>query len=208
MGRCKKRSYIRIKRILDVFFSLCLLGFLWLPMLCIALAVRLDSDGSVLFRQRRVGKGGRSFICYKFRTMYKYTPPDRPSSEFSDAHKYITRVGAFLRKTSLDELPQLFNVLKGDMSIVGPRPLILEERDIHEKRMKNGVYSLRPGITGLSQISGRDRVSDSEKVRLDTEYARSVSLLCDAKIIGRTIGRVLRGDGVVSVKNSRSPLDK
>ncbi len=208
MSRCKKRLYISIKRLLDVFFSLCLLGFLWLPMLCVAVAVRLDSDGDVIFKQTRIGKGGRPFTCYKFRTMYKHTPPDRPSSEFNDAHKYITRVGSFLRRTSLDELPQLFNVLKGDMSIVGPRPLIIAEREIHEKRMKNGVYSLRPGITGLSQVSGRDRVSDQEKVLLDTKYARSVSLLCDAKILGMTLGRVLRGDGVVSIKKGSSPLDK
>ncbi len=178
-------------------------------MLVIAVAVRLDSDGEVLFKQRRIGKMGKVFECYKFRTMYKDAPDDRPSSDFADAHKYITRVGAFLRKTSLDELPQLFNVLKGDMSIVGPRPLIIAEREMHEKRMKNGVYSLRPGITGLSQVSGRDRVSDADKIRLDTQYAHSVSLLADVRIVGMTFGRVLRGDGVISnVKNNGTPLDK
>jgi len=208
MGRRKSNVYIKVKRILDVFFSFCLLSLLWLPMLCIAVAVHLDSEGDVIFRQKRVGKEGRTFTCYKFRTMYKHTPPDRPSSDFYDAHKYITKVGAFLRRSSLDELPQLFNVLKGDMSIVGPRPLILAETEIHQKRMKNGVYSLRPGITGLSQVSGRDRVSDEEKIRLDTVYANSVSMFFDVKIVGKTFGRVLRGDGVISTENNGFPLDK
>jgi O-antigen biosynthesis protein WbqP len=209
MSADKKRVYMFIKRALDMFFSFLLLVFLCLPMLIIALAIRLDSDGSILFRQNRVGKDGRVFVCYKFRTMHKNTPSYRPSSSFTDAHRYVTRVGAFLRRTSLDELPQLFNVLKGDMSIVGPRPLIIQEREVHKSRMENGVYSLRPGITGLAQVSGRDRVSDAEKVRLDTLYAHTVGLVRDARIIGMTIGRVLRGDGIMSeAKNNKNTIDK
>lgn len=209
MSNRKKAIYIRFKRVLDVVFSLSLLAFLWFPMLAIAVAVRLDSEGDVIFKQKRIGKGGRAFECYKFRTMYAYAPHERPSAGFDDAHKYVTRVGGFLRKTSLDELPQLFNVLKGEMSIVGPRPLIIAEREIHEGRMRNGVYSLRPGITGLSQVSGRDRVSDADKIRLDTQYATSLSFSHDVRIVGMTVGRVLRGDGIASTfKKSGAPLDK
>ena len=193
-----------VKRLLDIFFSALLLLFLLLPMLIIWLAVRLDSEGEGIFRQRRVGKDGREFICYKFRTMYKTAPPRCPSARLYDAERHVTRVGRILRRTSLDELPQLVNVLKGEMSIVGPRPLIPEEREVHDMRRQRGVYALRPGITGLSQISGRDRVSDGKKAELDARYLQAFGFIQDVKIVGATFGRVLTGDGIKDKKG----LDK
>lgn len=196
-----KRAYTVIKRLLDVFFSATLLIFLALPMLFIWLAVRVSSPGKGIFRQIRVGKDGELFVCYKFRTMYESAPPCCPSALFFDAEKYITPIGRFLRRASLDELPQLFNVLKGDMSIVGPRPLILAEQDIHRQRRERGVYRLRPGLTGLSQICGRNMISDEEKVALDTKYLYEFGFLQDARIVGKTVGRVISGDGIDKPKN-------
>lgn len=191
--RRAERNYFILKRILDVFFSLILLFLLALPMCLIALAVVIDSSGGAIFRQTRVGREGREFVCYKFRTMYSTAPESCPKSRLLDAKRYVTPVGAFLRRTSLDELPQLFNVLIGDMSLVGPRPLVAEEGEIHSLRMRCGVYRLRPGITGLSQISGRDDLGDIEKVRLDTRYARDMSLLSDTRIILGTLRHAATG---------------
>ena len=124
-------------------------------------------------------------------------PPRCPSVQLDCADRYITPVGRFLRRTSLDELPQLFNVLRGDMSLVGPRPLIAEESDIHRLRSESGVYRLRPGITGLSQVMGRDRVADDVKAALDARYLAEFGFIQDVRIIGRTVGKVITGDGIV-----------
>ena len=183
----KSGGYLFFKRALDIFFSTLLLFFLFIPMCAVALIICMTSEGGAIFRQRRVGKDGRVFTCYKFRTMYRYAPQSCPKSSFSDSERYITPVGRFLRRSSLDELPQLFNVLRGDMSLVGPRPLIEEEGEIHELRRRCGVYRLRPGITGLAQVSGRDSVSDIDKARFDARYAREVSLGRDTGIVLRTV---------------------
>ena len=194
---CKEKIYCRyIKRALDVVLSVWLLIFLLLPMLLISVIIRADSQGKAIFKQRRFGRGGRVFICYKFRTMYKHAPPARSAAELLDRDKYITRVGGFLRRMSLDELPQLFNVLKGDMSLVGPRPLICEEEDIHRKRMEKGVYALRPGITGMAQISGRNMLGDDEKLAGDSYYLQNIKIGLDVKIIFRTLFKVAKGEGV------------
>lgn len=187
------RAYLLLKRALDIVFSAVLLVLLSLPMVSIALAILLTSEGGALFRQERVGRGGRVFICYKFRTMYRWAPPSRPKSGFFDAEGYITPVGRLLRRSSLDELPQLFNVLKGDMSLVGPRPLIAEEGEIHQLRQRCGVYRLRPGITGLAQVGGRDSVSDIEKARLDVRYTRELSLVNDVGILFKTAFGMMTG---------------
>ncbi len=192
----RKRRYFLWKRLLDVLFSFLLLFFLALPMLFIACAIRFTSRGGAIFRQKRVGRNGDIFICYKFRTMYSYAPNNRPTSEFSDAALYVTSVGRFLRRTSLDELPQLFNVLKGDMSLIGPRPLIAEEETVHRLRMEKGVYAVRPGITGLAQVSGRDLVSDSEKAELDARYVEGIGFASDLGILFKTFRRVAGGDGI------------
>ena len=192
----KRRSYTLLKRGLDIVLSVGLLAALGIPMLLIWVAVRLDSRGAGIFRQVRIGRNGRPFVCYKFRTMYEYAPHSCPSSKLSEAQEYVTPIGRILRRTSLDELPQLFNVLKGDMSLVGPRPLIIEEGDIHLQRRAMGVYELRPGITGLSQVSGRNAISDELKARLDRRYLEEFGLMQDVRILSRTVGRVISGDGV------------
>jgi len=184
------------KRLLDLLLSGLLLCFLWLPMLIIGALIRLDSRGGAIFRQLRVGREGKVFVCYKFRTMYTDAPADLATSEFEDAHRYITPVGRILRRTSLDELPQLWNVWKGDMSLVGPRPLIPRETDIHEWRRRCGVYAVRPGMTGLAQVRGRDRLPDPEKARWDARYVRSMSLWGDLSILWQTALRVCSGEGI------------
>ena len=188
MGR-----YFILKRILDIIFSVVLICLLALPMCLIALLIVVDSDGGAIFCQKRVGREGREFVCYKFRTMYMSAPPSCPKSKMGAPSIYVTPVGRFLRRTSLDELPQLFNVLLGDMSLVGPRPLIADEGEIHVLRQRCGVYELRPGITGLSQISGRDSLCDIEKVRLDARYARKMSLGVDARILLGTLRNAATG---------------
>ena len=192
----KKGYYLFIKRFLDILLSATLILLLSLPMIMIAIVISVSSEGGAIFKQKRIGRNGRAFVCYKFRTMYRNAPKNLPTSHFVNAEKYVTPVGRILRKTSLDELPQLFNVLKGDMSLVGPRPLIEDEHEIHDLRSRCGVYRIRPGITGLAQISGRDRVTDVEKARYDVRYMKSMSFKGDIKIIFNTMGSAFFGKGV------------
>ena len=192
----EKHVYATVKRVLDVFFSFLLLFFLALPMLLIWFSVRISSRGVGIFKQARIGKNGKSFVCYKFRTMYKDAPSNTPSSDFASVEKYVTPIGRILRRTSLDELPQLYNVMKGDMSLVGPRPLIFEETEMHRMRKEAGIYSIRPGLTGLSQINGRDSISDERKAELDRAYLEAFGFIQDVKIIGKTVTGVISGDGI------------
>ena len=192
-------GYPVLKRIIDVVLSLLLVFFLALPMVVIAFAILFTSRGGAIFRQVRIGKDSRNFVCWKFRTMYISTPRELSSRELSsleNCEKFITPVGRFLRRTSLDELPQLFNVIKGDMSLIGPRPLIGSETEAHRMRQEQNVYSVRPGITGLAQINGRDRLCDSEKARLDTLYVQSLSFSSDVRIFFKTILRVARREDI------------
>ena len=192
-----KKIYCRyIKRFLDLALSLLLVIFLALPMLLIAVVIRCDSSGPAIFKQKRMGRGGRIFVCYKFRTMHINAPRCMPASNFRDSQKYVTRVGRFLRRSSLDELPQLFNVIRGDMSLIGPRPLICEEGDIHKRRMEGGVYALRPGITGVSQVSGRNTLCDEEKLRGDMYYLENIKMWLDVKIFFSTLLKVVKGEGI------------
>ena len=185
------------KRLFDVVAAYIMLMIAYIPMGIIAIAIKLSSDGSVIFKQTRVGIDGRLFVCYKFRTMRSDAPSDLSTAEFSDAESYITPIGRFLRRSSLDELPQLFNVLCGDMSLVGPRPLIPREKEVHKKRAALGVYSVRPGITGLAQISGRDMLCDEEKISYDAKYVQDICLLEDTKIIFKTLKKVFASDDIV-----------
>lgn len=189
-------GYTWLKRGLDILFSFLLILLLALPMGGIALLIACTSKGGFLFRQERVGKGGVPFICYKFRTMRRDAPDDCPSAELTDRTRWVTPVGAFLRKTSLDELPQLFNVLRGEMSLVGPRPLIPRERTVHEMRRRYGADRLRPGITGLSQICGRDLLDDRKKAAYDARYARRMCLGEDVRILTVTLLQVLGAKGI------------
>ena len=188
--------YPFVKRGADVVLSLLALICLSPVYLLVALAVKLTSPGPVLFRQKRVGRGGRLFTIYKFRTMRTDTPRDTATHLLQDPSRYITRVGAFLRRSSLDELPQFFNVLKGDMSIVGPRPALYNQDDLIAAREKAGVDAVRPGITGLAQINGRDELPIPVKVRYDREYVENLSLKMDARCFFGTIWSVLRAEGV------------
>ena len=186
-----------IKRLLAVVLSaagiLCL-GWL-LILLC--LAIKIDSPGPVLFKQKRVGIHKTYFEILKFRTMRIDTPKDMPTHLLADPEQYITRVGKFLRKTSLDELPQLFNILAGDMAVIGPRPALWNQYDLIEERDKYGANDVRPGLTGWAQINGRDELEIDVKARLDGEYVEKLSFWFDVKCFVGTVVSVLRRDGVV-----------
>ena len=190
------------KRFLDVFFSVIFITLLSPLMLVITVTVISESRGGAIFKQKRMGRNGKIFTCYKFRTMRADAPHSIPAKELSSPELYVTRVGAILRRSSLDELPQLFNVLRGDMSIVGPRPLICEEEEVHQKRKSAGIYMLRPGLTGLAQINGRNLLCDSEKIENDKIYLDNVRMRLDAKIVFMTIGCVLGGKGISNQNNT------
>lgn len=184
-----------IKRLLDVVLSACGLLVLSPLLLLLCLAIKLDSPGPVFFKQKRVGIHKSYFNILKFRTMRIDTPHDMPTHLLHDPEQYITRVGRFLRKTSLDELPQLWNILKGDMSFVGPRPLISSEMRAHRLRLEYGVYRFRPGLTGWAQINGRDSISLLRKMKLDKEYCDNWSLKLDLIILLRSVGAVVKQEG-------------
>lgn len=181
-----------IKRIFDAFFGVLLLICLSPLMLVLAIWIKLDSKGPVLFKQERVGRNGKRFTIYKFRSMSDDAPHQMATSEFDTALSYITRSGRLMRKTSLDELPQLVNVVKGEMSFIGPRPLIPKE----EKVLRLRPESLAPGITGLAQVRGRDEVTDTQKADYDGEYAGNVTLRGDFSILVETVLAVLARRGV------------
>ena len=197
------RRYWAFKRIMDIILALAALFIIAVPMLIVFLIAYIDDPGNVLFTQYRVGMGGRCFKLYKLRTMRQDTPKYMSTSEVDDPDRYITRIGRILRRLSIDELPQLINVLKGDMSIVGPRPLISAEHEIHDLRMKYGVYKIRPGLTGLAQIHGRDMVAPADKVRWDVRYLEEFGFWTDVKIVLSTIPKVIGGHGFAEgFKNS------
>ncbi len=185
------------KRFLDLVLSLLACVVLALPMGAIAVWIKLDSPGPVFFRQRRVGAGKTHFNILKFRTMRGDTPHDVPTHLLKNADSYITKSGAFLRRTSLDELPQIYNIVAGDMSIIGPRPALYNQYDLIEARDAVHANDLRPGLTGLAQVNGRDELPIAVKARYDGEYAANVTFWGDVRIFFATIGYVLRRRGVV-----------
>ena len=193
----KVMKYQAFKRFLD--FVLSLLAFCVLsPLLAaVSLAVKLDSKGPVVFRQKRIGKDKTHFEMLKFRTMRTDTPKDMPTHLLKNPDAFITKVGSFLRKTSLDELLQLINIIKGEMSIVGPRPALWNQFDLIAERDKYGANAVRPGLTGWAQVNGRDELEIPEKARLDGEYVKNMSLVLDIRCILKTVLGVLRSDGVV-----------
>ncbi|WP_306484682.1 sugar transferase [Anaerococcus sp.] len=186
-----------VKNILDRILALLGLIILSPIFLLTALAIKIEEPkGKVFFIQDRSGKEGKAFSCIKFRSMSTEAPNNAATWELDNADSYITKVGRFIRKTSIDELPQLINILRGDMSIVGPRPVILKEEELINLRREYGALSVRPGITGLSQISGRDNLPPKKKAETDGDYAANVTFLNDLKIILKTIPQVLSGEGV------------
>ena len=185
-----------IKRALDISVSLVALIVLLIPFLIISLLIKFDSKGPVFFKQVRMGKDDIPFDILKFRSMYETAPHQMSTSQLNNPSQHVTTIGKFLRRTSLDELPQLINVIKGDMSIVGPRPLILSEKNVLNLRTRNGASKVLPGITGLAQVNGRDELPDNEKAKFDSYYAANVSLSLDFKIIMKTFIDVLGERGI------------
>ncbi|KKF43089.1 sugar transferase [Streptococcus uberis] len=189
--------YQVVKRLLAILISGLAIIILSPVLLAVAIAIKCDSKGPVLFKQNRVGKDKKHFMIYKFRSMYVDAPADMPTHMLKDPTAMITKVGAFLRKTSLDELPQLFNIFKGEMAIVGPRPALWNQYDLIAERDKYNANSIRPGLTGWAQINGRDELEIDEKSRLDGYYVAHMSFLMDLKCFFGTFISVLKSDGVV-----------
>ena len=187
--------YIVSKRIIDIIGSLAGLILLSPLFLIVAILIKLDSNGPIIFKQVRIGKNGKKFNIYKFRSM-KVEAPNLSTEEFKNSFDFITKVGRIIRKTSIDELPQLVNILKGDMSIVGPRPVIESETELLELREIYKVNDILPGITGLAQINGRDDVNNYKKAKYDYEYLKNRSIILDVKIILKTFFIVARFKGV------------
>lgn len=193
----KRKKYLVVKRGIDVVLSLggiIVLAPVWI---LLGVAVKCESKGPILFKQKRVGIGKKHFNILKFRTMRIDTPKDTPTHLLKNPEQYITKMGKFLRKTSLDELPQIFNILKGDMSIIGPRPALWNQYDLIEERDKYGANDILPGLTGWAQINGRDELDIPVKAKLDGEYVEKMSFLFDVKCFFGTIVSVLKSDGVV-----------
>lgn len=201
-----QQRYLRIKRLTDVILSALALLLLIVPFIAIFIIQKVSSPHEpALFRQERVGRGGKIFTMYKFRTMKTTAPKYASTKEFSDAEQYISRVGHILRCTSVDELPQLFNVLKGDMSLIGPRPLIPQEDEVHYLRAYYGIDQLRPGITGWAQVNGRDLLDDYDKVFYDREYLKHVSAGFDIKVFWWSVLKVL---GRMDIREGQKDVTK
>ena len=179
------------KRVFDITAATVAIIVFALPMLIVVIWVKLDSRGPALFRQLRSGKNRVAFTVYKFRTMSVDAPSDAPTNAFKNSGSFITRSGKIMRKLSLDELPQLFNVLKGDMSIVGPRPVVLKEKNLLKLRAPLGANNVKPGITGWAQVNGRDELDDIIKSRMDGEYVANFGFKMDMKCLAHTFAAVL-----------------
>ncbi len=190
--------YIKyFKRLIDIVLSVAGIVVLAIPMSIVAIMIKLDDAGPALFTQKRVGVNKTHFDLYKFRSMKMSTPHDVPTHQLENPEQYLLKIGAFIRKYSLDELPQLFNILKGDMSIIGPRPALWNQFDLIEERDKYGANDVVPGLTGWAQINGRDELEIPVKAKLDGEYVEKQSFLFDCKCFFGTITKVIKHDGVV-----------
>jgi O-antigen biosynthesis protein WbqP len=200
--------YMKIKRLIDIILSLIGLIVLSTIFLILIIAIKLDSRGPVLFKQKRVGINKTHFNILKFRTMRIDTPKDTPTHLLENPEQYITKMGKFLRKTSLDELPQIWNIFVGQMSIIGPRPALWNQYDLIDERDKYGANDVPPGLTGWAQINGRDELPIEVKARLDGEYVDKISFSMDVKCFFGTIVSVLRSDGVVEGGTGTKIADK
>lgn len=198
---------IRTKRILDLFLAITLSVILFIPLLIIAILIKLTSKGSILFVQERYGKNSQPFQLYKFRSMVENTP-EIANSDFSDIKKYVTPFGMFIRKTSIDELPQLWNIIKGDMSFIGPRPLANTDEKVLTLRRQNGADRILPGISGLAQVNGRNKLSDKDKAAYDGKYAAHVSFRVDLLLVCETFISVFKRDGIFNEKVVDGEINK
>lgn len=190
-----------VKRLFDIILSGAAIIVLAIPMLIVAIAIKIDDPGPVFFRQKRIAQNKNGEKCFftilKYRSMKMSTPKDVPTHMLENPEQYITRVGRILRKTSLDELPQIFNIFSGKMSVIGPRPALWNQDDLYAEREKYGANDVCPGLTGWAQINGRDELPIDVKATLDGEYANKVSFAMDWKCFWGTIVSVLKSDGVV-----------
>lgn len=184
-----------LKRFLDIIVAITLGIVLIVPLIFVAILVKLTSKGPVFFRQERFGLNSKPFTLYKFRSMTDGAPV-KANSEFDDITSYITPFGMFIRKTSIDELPQLFNIIRGDMSFIGPRPLANTDKTVLDMRKQNGADKVLPGISGLAQVNGRNLISDEQKAKLDGDYARKLGFGLDIKLTHQTIVSVFKREGV------------
>ncbi|UNP76371.1 sugar transferase [Bacillus nitratireducens] len=200
--------YMKIKRLIDITLSFIGLIVLSPIFLILIIAIKIDSRGPVLFKQKRVGINKTHFNILKFRTMRIDTPKDTPTHLLSNPEKYITNMGKFLRKTSLDELPQIWNIFVGQMSIIGPRPALWNQYDLILERDKYGANDVPPGLTGWAQINGRDELEIDVKARVDGEYAEKVGFMMDVRCFFGTIFSVLRSDGVIEGGTGMKKADK
>ena len=195
--------YSTVKRLLDIVGALGLLLLLSPLMLTVWIVLVITTDGKPLFKQQRAGRFNKPFYVYKFRTMQPDAPPQMPTMDFEDANRYITRFGHFLRNTSLDELPQLWNILKGDMSFIGPRPVILAEVTLLRERQKRGADTVRPGLSGIAQLHGRDFLDLDHKARYDAYYASHSSFFLDIRLCLYTVRYVLCRQGIQSIDDRK-----
>lgn len=193
-----------VKRIFDLCTAIIALILLCIPFILVSILIKLDSRGPVFFKQKRMGKDSMPFEIYKFRTMYVEAPHNSATADLDNADDQITHIGKLLRKTSIDELPQFINVIKGEMSMIGPRPVILAETELIEMRHSNGADKVLPGLTGLAQVHGRDEVSNLKKSGYDGMYALDISFRIDLKIIFRTVWYVLLHVGIHEGKKERA----
>ena len=201
------RKYI--KRIIDFILSLVAIVIFSPFLLLIAILIKLDSEGPVLFKQKRIGMHKTHFYMLKFRTMRIDSPKDVPTHLLENPDQWITRMGKILRKTSLDELPQLFNIIKGEMSIIGPRPALWNQDDLIAERDKYGANDVRPGLTGWAQVNGRDELPIEVKARYDGEYVQKMSFMFDLKCLLKTVVSVIKGEGIVEGgTNNKKTIDK
>lgn len=189
--------YLRIKRVIDIVIAIGGLVVLSPVFLACIIAIKLNSKGPILFKQTRIGIHKSTFEILKFRSMSIDAPKNMPTHQLENADIWITKVGSILRKTSLDELPQLINILKGDMSVIGPRPCLPTQNDLIEERDKYGANDIKPGLTGLAQIKGRDELPIDIKASFDGEYVSNMSLLFDCKLFIGTVFSVFKSDGIV-----------
>lgn len=204
----KKRYFYRfVKRSFDIFASLTMLLLLLPVFVIVAIAIKCDSKGPIIFKQKRVGRGGKVFNCLKFRSMKIDTPHDCATSLLKNPESHYTKVGKFLRKTSLDELPQLWCVLIGSMSFIGYRPIVLTETKCNDMREKLGVFAMRPGISGYAQVHGRDDVYYKNKAILDAIYVKKASIGFDIKLCFETVGVVLKRSGNDANKKTDEKTD-
>jgi len=209
----KKMLYLYIKKIMDILLSFLAIILLSPIFLFLIIAIKIDSKGPILFKQKRVGKNKAYFMIWKFRTMKIDTPKDTPTHLLKDPDQYITNVGKFLRKTSLDELPQIFNIASGKMSIIGPRPALWNQYDLIEERDKYGANDVYPGLTGWAQINGRDELPIDIKARLDGQYVEQMGFIMDVKCFFGTILSIVKSDGVVeggtgAVKEAKKEIEE